>query len=116
MTAVILVLVFIILIMLGLALFFQDNLGDVFLTNRNFVAAIISVAIIAISYVILLYPTPFEPLNQLFSLFSTAPFILALVGGGFMMFFGLLMETIVLFFVIRAFLNTKKDLNKKKFS
>lgn len=99
--------------MLGLALFFKDNLGTVFFTNKNFIAGIFSVAIISVSYMILLFPTPLEPLNQLFSIFSIVPFILALVGGGFMLFFGLLIETIVLFVVIRAFLYTKKDLNKK---
>lgn len=115
-TSVILILVLVILIMLGLALFFKDNLGKVFFTNRNFVAGIVSVLILAVSYAILIFPTPLEPLNQLFAVFTTIPFMLAFVGGEFVLFLGLLIEIIILFFVIRAFLPTKKNSNKNNFS
>jgi len=112
------VLVFIvILIMLGLALFFKDDLGAVFFTNRNFVAGILSVSIIAISYVVLVFPSPIEPINQVFAIFNTIPFMLAFFGGGFMLFLGLLIEVIILFFVIRVFLPTQnKNLDKNDFS
>nr|WP_294780168.1 hypothetical protein [uncultured Flavobacterium sp.] len=111
MTSVVLVLVFlIILMMLGLALFFKDNLGTVFFSERNFIAGVVSVVIIAVSYVILLFPTPLEPLNQLVGIFSTIPFMLAFFGGEFMLFLGLLIEIIILFFVIRAFLPVKKSI------
>ena len=65
-----LVLVFIIiLIMLGLALFFKDDLGKVFFTNRNFVAGILSVLVITISYVVLIFPTPIIPILIIISIF-----------------------------------------------
>lgn len=112
------ILVFIIiLIMLGMALFFKDNLSTVFFTNRNFVAGFFSVSIIAISYTILIFPSPIELINQVFAIFSTVPFMLAFFGGGFMLFLGLLIEVIILFFVIRAFLPTQnKNLDKNNFS
>ena len=114
MITVVLILVFIIiLIMLGLGLFFKYNLGTVFFTNRNFVAGILSISIIAISYLILIFPTPIEPVNQIFAIFSFVPFMLAFVGGGFMLFLGLLIEIIILFFIIRAFLPQNKNLDKK---
>ncbi|WET03246.1 hypothetical protein [Flavobacterium sp. YJ01] len=103
--------------MFGLALFFKDDLGVVFLTNRNFVAGILSVSIIALSYIILIFPSPIEPINQVFAIFSTVPFMLVFFGGGFMLFLGLLIEVIILFFVIRAFLPTQnKNLDKNNFS
>ena len=115
MMTIVFVLVFIIvLIMLGLALFFKDDLGGVFFTNRNFVAGILSVLIIAVSYIILIFPSPIEPINKVFAILNTIPFMLAFFGGGFMLFLGLLFETIILFFVIRVFLpNQNKNLDKK---
>ncbi len=102
--------------MLGIALFFKDNLVKVFLTNRSFVAGSISVVIIAVSYVILIFPSPIEPINQLFAIFSTVPFMLAFFGGEFMLFLGLLIEIIILFFVIRAFLPVQnKNLDNNNF-
>ena len=117
MITVVLILVFIIiLIMLGLALFFKDNLGTVFFTNRNFVATLLSVIIISISYIILINPSPIEIVNRVFSIFNTIPMLLAVVGGEFMLFLGLLIETIVLFFVIRVFLpKQNKNLDKNNF-
>lgn len=103
--------------MLGLALFFKDNLGTVFFTNRNFVAGILSVSIIGVSYAIFIFPSSIELINQVFGIFITTPFMLAFFGGGFMLFLGLLIEVIILFFVIRAFLPTQnKNLHLNNFS
>jgi len=106
--SVIVILFIVIILMLGMSLLFKDNLGSVFFTYRNFVASIIAIGIIGISYVVLIFPTPIGIVNQIFSIFSTIPFMLAFFGGGFMLFLGLLVETIILFFIIRLFLTNDK--------
>ncbi|MBE8724173.1 hypothetical protein [Flavobacterium hungaricum] len=109
------VLVFItILIMLGIALFFKDNLVKVFLTNRSFVAGSISVVIIAVSYVILIFPSPIEIINKIFSVFNAIPSMLLYFKGEFIVFLAFLIEAIILSFIIKAFLpKEKKDLYEK---
>jgi hypothetical protein len=109
----VLVLIFIIiLLMLGIAMFFKENLVDVFFTNKNFVASIISISIISVSYWVLINPSSIELINQTFAIFNTVPFMLAFFGGGFMLFIGLLIEAIMLFYIIRAILSTKSKESK----
>ena len=110
MTAIILILAFVVLIMLGLSLFFKDNVVKVFFTNRGFIAFIISVTIIAISYILLIYPSSIEVINKIFSVFNGLPSILLYFKGEFIVFLAFLIETIILFFIIRAILPKEKKL------